>query len=122
MTLVYGRLTPYELEKQGKDPYLRMGGRTFRITELVPRMEGGANYQAVECEEVEAVAWQPPEPERDEEPEVAAPAAIEVPPVPPLLRDWAKEHGWRGRGPISLYIRKKYEEEFGDAVYGLRGQ
>jgi len=121
VSIVYGRFTDAELEKRGSDPFVWEGGRRFRISELVRRMDGGANYQAKEDDAMpvvpEDVGRFEPEPEPPPEPGTYEPAQVEVPPMGPPLKDWAKDNGWRGKGPISQFIRAKYIEEFGQAAY-----
>jgi hypothetical protein len=130
VAIVYGRLTPYELDKQGRDPYITTGGRRYRITELIARHDGGANYQAKEVTESE------PEPPQPAMPEPTRPAGIEngalvvhqppaepapepewtppeFPPIAPALTVWAREHGWSGIGRISNAVREAYKAEFG---------
>jgi hypothetical protein len=223
MSIIYGRFTESELDRRQGDPHVQVGARRYRITELVHRMDGGANYQAVEVDarareaepEPEPVAvahasvtesarrtgddtgWAPPEPtpnlqdalmarrsEEDVADHEALAAAVgpmldaavnvtvigcegppctcgheaalaagrcfagdaspeptnttasgvgtnlrwpvpEAPPdfkpIAPALKPWAKEHGWKGRGPISLFIRNQYIAEFGEEAYRLNG-
>lgn len=127
MAIVYGRLTDYELDKQGDSPYIEAGGRRYRITELVHLHGGGANYQAKEVTESDpeppepvlpeptivvavgggvAVEHGAPRPKVDEGPKVFAPI------VPPLSA-WAKRHGWAGVGRIPKVLIAKYNAEFG---------
>ena len=44
---IYGRFDEATYQRRGNDPHLERDGQRYRITELVPRMDGGANYQAV---------------------------------------------------------------------------
>lgn len=133
MAIVYGRLTPYELDKQGGNPYIRTGGRRYRITELVARHDGGANYQAQEVTESEPEPAEPtmPEPVQPVGIEdgavvvhVPAPAANAEPveaewsppdfkPIAPPLTKWARDHGWSGIGRIPNAVREAYAAEFG---------
>jgi hypothetical protein len=126
MAIVYGRLTDYELDKQGVDPYIETGGRRYRITELVRRHDGGANYQAKEVTESEP---EPPEPEMPEPTVVVSvgggvsvtheyqdpplPEPKPFKPIAPPLDVWARKNGWVGKGRISRAIREKYRETFG---------
>lgn len=147
VSMVYGRLTPYELDKQGSDPFIMQGGRRYRITELVTRMDGGANYQAVEIgvEDLHDTLLRVAD-QKDEPPAAMAPVPVApvpggpeveqgarariadpepplpddgLPPSPPSLKDWARTHGWRGVGPISAAIRQQYRDEFGKEAYRL---
>jgi hypothetical protein len=139
MAIVYGRLSQYELDKQGNDPYIETGGRRYRIIELVVRHDGGANYQAKEvtAHEPEPSSPQMPEPAlpvgiedgvqvvrepvaREPEPEKVADESVEddyeppeFPRIVPPLNVWAREHGWVGTGRISKSVREAYEAEFG---------
>jgi hypothetical protein len=122
MSLVYGRFTDTELERQGSNPYVEQGGRRYRITELVNRMEGGANYQAVEVGPDDVAPEPAPDlslPSRNESllGFVPEPPPDFVPPAWPPLKTWAKDNGWKGRGPISDFIRKQYREAFGEEAY-----
>ncbi len=135
MAIVYGRLTDYELEKQGKDPYIRTGGRTYRITELVHRHDGGANYQAKEVTESEPEPAEPTMPEptpivtvgggisRTIEPQKTS-MVYKDPPLPepkpfpklppPPLAKWAKDQGlYKGHGPVPKAAKDKYRETYG---------
>jgi hypothetical protein len=134
MAIVYGRLTPYELDKQGRDPYIRTGGRRYRITELVPRHDGGANYQAKEVTESEPEPAEPVMPEPTYATGIEDGALVvhvpsppetsmatteeewtppEFPPIVPPLTKWARQHGWTGTGRIPKVIRLAYATEFG---------
>src|SRR5262245_32410755 len=120
MAIIYGRFTDAELERRGDDPYVWEGDRCYQLTEVVRRMDGGANYQAKEYTGPVAPAQPLPEAdvvESEPESEPYEPAAMDVPPTGPPLKTWARENGWRGRGPISQPIRQKYIDEFGVAAY-----
>jgi hypothetical protein len=128
VSITYGRLTPHELDKQGNDPYIEAGGRRYRITELVPRHDGGANYQAREVTESDPEPLEPQMPEPT--PVVSVGGGVAVahnpyvdPPLPeprpfrpivPTLAAWAKNEGlWAGVGRIPKSAKAKYVETFG---------
>jgi hypothetical protein len=62
----------------------------------------------------EAVVW------REDVEGYVPPKTAPVGDLGPPLKTWAKDNGWKGRGPISQFVRNKYVAEFGRAAYDAR--
>ena len=129
---IYRQLDKGQYQSRGDDRTWFENGRAYRITELVPRLDGGANFQAVEVKTdapapVRANTPSAPENaslvELELKPEVPAPPPYVDPPLPeppefpPLpqqpLKEWARTRGWTGHGPIPKLLKAEYAEKYG---------